>query len=122
MVEFVENSNAIAVKINLSYKEGMGTFQIYECARSAWRIDKNKVDQIKYVVVVFKGEIKEVFKVAGWFDAGSTLSSVERLSIENKVEFVGCLAEDKIREKYNGRRLEDFIGDKFETFRYMTVQ
>lgn len=39
---FNEKTNAIAVKINNTYKPDMTDFQLYDTCRTAWDIDKEK--------------------------------------------------------------------------------
>ena len=45
---FNEKTNAIAVKINNTYKPDMTDFQLYDTCRTAWDIDKEKRSILKY--------------------------------------------------------------------------
>ena len=104
---FNEKTNAIAVKINNTYKPDMTDFQLYDTCRTAWDIDKEKRSILKYV------------------DAGTTLNTINTedkiVSAETRSEFVGKFAEDEIRDKYKGTQLTDYAEKSYGNFVYMNV-
>lgn len=122
---FNETTNAIAVKINNTYKEGMPDNALYDVTRTAWKIDKEKRSIIKYVVAVNNGIIKDVFKVAAWVNAGTTINNViskdEIETPEARSEFVGNFADDEIRANYKGQPLTKYAEESYREFVYMTV-
>lgn len=75
----------IVIKIKQSTIEKQNSR--YECTRSAWKLDINKVKQYPYVLSVTDGIVKEVYKATEWH------------SMENgRVGFTGTVAEDEIRK------------------------
>ena len=99
--------NIIAIKINRSYRENMTVTELYEVTRGWWKLDLKKARYAEYVFSVYQGIVKEVYKIDGWFPAGS----IPRITLPNEVapadrfEFVGEVAEQNIREKYIGKSL-----------------
>ena len=83
-------------------------FELYEITRGYWRVNFDNVKDIEYALAVAGGEILEVYKIAAWFPAETTLRSVETPSenVENRLEFVGKIAPEKIRDKYIGKKVE----------------
>lgn len=99
--------DVLIIKVNKSYHHDMTTAEIYEITRSWWRLDANKLENIKYVLSVYYGLVLEVFEVAGWFPAGTTINSkiFPDDKMKGKREFVGKVAPDKIRSKYIGKTI-----------------
>jgi hypothetical protein len=55
----------LAVSINSTYEERGRT--VYDCARYAWGFDgQNPNGVIKWVLAIFHGEVKGIFKVKEW--------------------------------------------------------
>lgn len=106
--DFAEN--VILLNLAKSYdRENPPTkFELYEITRGYWRVSLDSVKDIEYALAVSGGEILEVYKIAAWFPAETTLRSVETPSenVENRLEFVGKIAPEKIREKYIGKKVE----------------
>lgn len=94
--------NVIAIKINQAYRENMTELELYEVTRGYWKVNVKKAEKADYVFSVYKGMIKEVYKVKEWLPAGtiprSTLPDAETPA--NRFEFVGEVAEENIRDKY----------------------
>lgn len=59
--------NFVIININNSYKRASGEERIYEATKGIWRMNKNKLDSIKYVLSEYKGLIVEVFEVEKWY-------------------------------------------------------
>ena len=80
----------------------------FELTRGYWRVSLDSVKDIEYALAVVGGEILEVYKIAAWFPAETTLRSVETPSenVENRCEFVGNIASEEIRNKYIGKKVE----------------
>lgn len=99
------SENIIVVKINRSYQENMPEAALYDATRGYWKLSLQRAKQAEYAFSVYKGIIKEVYKIDGWLPAGSiprpTLPDAEVPA--DRYEFVGKPAEDKIREKYIGK-------------------
>lgn len=99
----------LVVKINKTYREGMSSEELYEIIRGIWKLDKRKLDKIRYVFGVYQGTVKEVYEVAYWNDAGSNeykFRKHEPQELVGRSEFVGHIAPDEIRDKYLGKGID----------------
>lgn len=94
--------NVIAIKINQAYRENMMELELYEVTRGYWKIDVKRAEKAQYAFSVYKGIIKEIYKIREWLPAGtiprSTLPDAETPA--NRFEFIGEVAEGEIRNKY----------------------
>lgn len=94
--------NVIAIKINQVYRENMTELELYEATRGYWKINVKRAEMADYVFSVYKGIIKEVYKIKEWLPAGT----IPRLTLPDakvpadRFEFVGEVAEGEIRNKY----------------------
>ncbi|MCM1220430.1 MAG: hypothetical protein NC548_38690 [Lachnospiraceae bacterium] len=99
--------NVIAIKVNHSYKEDISEAGLYDITRGYWKISIQRAERAEYAFSVYKGIIKEVYKIEKWLPAGSvprpTLPDAE--VPEGRYEFVGEIAEDEIRNKYIGKSM-----------------
>ena len=59
--------DTIIININTSYKRASGVDKLYQSTKERWRMDKDRLDGIKYVLSEFKGLIVEVFEVKKWY-------------------------------------------------------
>ena len=66
----------------------------YNAVRSAWKVDKNRANKIKYVLGVVDGIVKEVFEVDEWKEAGN-----------GRYEFYGKVATEDKRSIFKDKRL-----------------
>lgn len=107
----------------------MTQIELYDFTRGIWPIDRNRVEGVEFAFAVFEKEIKEVYKIAGWFNAGNTMTirgnnlklhESDSATIDNRYEFVGNLANEEIREKYLNKKIEDvFKGTR--SFEYVNA-
>ena len=92
---------AMVIRISQAYREDMTPQELYDVTRSAWKVNLDRANTIDYAFAVYKGEIKEIYKVAGWHEAGTTFVPKRDDIIDSgRFEFVGTVAEDAIRDKY----------------------
>lgn len=93
--------NVIAIKINQAYRENMTELELYEATRGCWKVDVNRAEKAQYAFCIYKGIIKEVYKIIEWLPAGTiprpTLPDAETPA--DRFEFVGEIAKN-IRDKY----------------------
>ena len=59
--------DTIIININTSYKRASGEDKLYQSTKERWRMDKDRLDGIKYVLSEYKGLIVEVFEVKKWY-------------------------------------------------------
>ena len=92
---------AMVIRISQTYREDMTPQELYDITRSAWKVNLDRANTIDYAFAVYKGEIKEIYKVAGWHEAGTTfVPKRDDIIGSGRFEFVGTVAEDAIRDKY----------------------
>lgn len=103
---------AVLIRINQLYRYGMTDVELYDSTRGVWRIGPKR-DRAKYALAVFEGIVREVYRIAGWFPAGSTFN-VRRdgrgLRSPERWEFVGTIAEESVRHRYVNR----YVGHLFD--------
>jgi hypothetical protein len=96
-LEDIIKEPSIIFRVNKTYKSNMTTEEIYEITRNSWVLSKRKFDA-QYAFTVYKGNIKEVFKINFW-------NKVE----DNRWEFEGKVADKKIRNKYLDLSIKNFF-------------
>lgn len=98
------------ITINRLFREGMSAEELYEATRGAWKIGAQR-EKTQYVLAVFKGVVQEVYRVHGWFPAG-TLEYRTRDTTgweqTGRWEFEGSVAAD-IRHLYVGRSVKTYL-------------
>ena len=102
--DFLED--AVLVKVNQLYRNGMSDFELYEVTRGFWRVDKSKVEGIHLALAVYDGMVLEAYEIAAWLPAGSGMCadrSVSQAELAHRMEFVGRVAERCIRDRYVGK-------------------
>lgn len=106
--------NVIFIRVN-RYHYGMTEFELYDQTRRSWKVNPERANKAKYAFAVYDGLILEVYKVVAWFPAHTTYCSlpvsedVRQHDIDgNRMEFVGQIAEQMIREKYVGKSVTVF--------------
>lgn len=113
LVEIKEN--IVLIRINKLFDPAMTQEQMYEATRGVWRIGsrRNKAD---FAFAVFKGEVKEVYKIISWHPAGTLKyysriinSFLEKNDMGKRWEFDGVVAEEEIRKKYVGQSVKQFF-------------
>ena len=109
---------AIAVKVNQTYREGMSAGELYDCTRGIWKVSKIRVEKTEIAFAVYHGIVKEVYEIENWFDELTTEYEFRKPNPTGKrYEFVGKVAEEKIREKYIGK----FLPTGRNTIQYFNV-
>jgi hypothetical protein len=102
---------SILIRINREYRYGMSEVELYDATRSAWKLGKRR-EQAELAFAVFEGVVREVYQISQWLPGGSTFNvrrSGAREPIPSRWEFVGTLANEKVRLKYRNR----YVGDYF---------
>jgi len=101
---------ALIININRTFRYGMPEIEMYDSTRSAWVIGDRKTNA-KYALATYQGIVQEVYEIKGWFAANSTLNSRKK-EAENteRWEFVGKIAANEIRNKYQFRDISKYLG------------
>lgn len=100
----------IVIRINRLYRPGMTPMELYDATRGVWVLSKRR-EKAKYAYAVFAGVIREVYEIAQWLPAGSTMNTRPRgdLLARDRWEFVGRIAPEGIRKRYVDR----YVGHTF---------
>lgn len=76
---------------------------LYEATRRAWRANLNKVKKVKVVLSVVGGIVREVYEVHEWYRSAEA---------DNRVEFIGKPANDKIANLFRGKMIPEYYRKK----------
>jgi len=106
--------NLILIRINKAYHYGMTDFELYDATRGCWKINVDNAKEYKYACSVYDGMILEVYSIAQWFEAYTTMRNYprpegQRDKIDGRYEFVGSVAADEIRKRYVGKIVSDLF-------------
>ena len=101
---------AILIRANQLYEYGMSEVELYDITRGVWRVGIER-EKAKYAFSVYEGIVREVYKIEQWFPAGTTFSTRNPHGLDDpeRWEFVGKLAESKIRDKYLYKSVEEYF-------------
>ncbi|MEI6881355.1 MAG: hypothetical protein WCK82_08505 [Bacteroidota bacterium] len=99
--------NCALIRISKTYKSGMPSSELYEYTRGIWKISEKTRNKLQFACCVYNGVIREVYKIEKWFPAGATFYS-HRQDIASRIdsgrfEFIGNIADQKIKTQYNYR-------------------
>lgn len=99
--------NILAIRLNHAYHDSLTSQELYDVTRGYWTVSLKNAQKADYAFCVYKGEIKEVYQIHGWFPAGT----FPRPAIPNgavpdgRFEFTGAVAGQDIRDKYVGKSI-----------------
>lgn len=92
---------ALLIRISRAYDANMTEQELYDITRSSWKVNYDRVQNVEYAFSIYQGQILEVYKVAGWYAAGTTFAERNEDALSSgRFEFVGTIAEDDVRDKY----------------------
>ena len=114
--KMAENLNidepVLIIRVNKLYRPSMTPTELYEITRGIWKVTGSRRDCVQYAFSVYKGVVKEVYKVNTWYPAMSTpyqtrtepdITLHGQISMTGRWEFIGEVAEPAIRNKYIDR-------------------
>lgn len=90
---------AIIITINKYYKRFMSEEDLYNITRISWRLANRRIKTIKYGIASYRGIVREVYEIDGWF----------KTEDGKRWCFTGKIAEENIRNKYLNQSLENYI-------------
>jgi len=106
------DDEVMLIKINKLYNNEMDEYELYEVTRGYWRVNIEQAKKVKYVFAVYYGMVLEVYEVAGWLPAFSTMT-YQRIEnkeeLKNRYEFVGKIAPDNVRRKYKDKSVANIF-------------
>lgn len=92
----------ILIKLNASYRAAEDDpMALYDATRGTWRVDHVRASRAEYAAPVFGGVIREVYSIAAWLPAESTLyADLRQNEPHSRWEFVGRIAPSDVRDRY----------------------
>jgi hypothetical protein len=94
----------VLIKINHTYSDTtkLGAIELYDATRGTWKVSLASATKAQYALAVFGGTVREVYEIAEWLPAGSTMyADPERdVGAATRYEFVGRLAPVAVRKLY----------------------
>ncbi|MFC2947654.1 LEM-3-like GIY-YIG domain-containing protein [Virgibacillus sediminis] len=102
------DESVMLIRLTKAFRYDLTDIELYDAVRGVWRIGDNR-EKVDYAFAVFDGIVHEVYKVEGWFKAGSTFNTRGRLDNDSRWEFVGHIAEDTMRSKYLRKSVEHYL-------------
>lgn len=93
---------SILIRINQVYRYGMSPVELYDATRTSWKVGE-RAKKAQLAFAVFEGTIREVYRITGWLQAGSSFNvhfEGKKREVRDRLEFVGTLAEEVTRKRY----------------------
>tara|TARA_B100000315_G_scaffold174959_1_gene163469 strand:+ start:313 stop:1041 length:729 start_codon:yes stop_codon:yes gene_type:complete len=99
---------SILIRINELYHFGLSPIELYDVTRGRWKVGKKR-DKAKYAFSVYDSVVKEVYEIKQWLPSGSTFSTRSDNPPPDRWEFIGKLAEKRIRDSYLNKSVGDYF-------------
>jgi uncharacterized protein len=102
--------NMVLIRINKLYDPTFNDLQLYDATRGIWEIAESKRNLVTHACALFQGKIREVYEIASWHPAGSTLYATRdsaELTSSTRFEFVGKLAPHGVAKMYKNRSVPE---------------
>jgi hypothetical protein len=113
--------SSLLINISQMYRYGMSAVELYDATRKSWRVGSRR-ELIEYTMAVHRGVIREVYRVAAWLPANSTMTALgttsnisggeqigDDIELGERYEFVGRIAESSVRRRYLGRSVRHYL-------------
>jgi len=104
-VEVQITEPVICIRINELFRDDMSDTELYNATRSCWKVSLNSANKIDYALSVHKGIVQEVYYIKEWVEADPTAHEKN----PGRFEFIGGIAEDKIRDKYRFQSIKHYF-------------
>lgn len=98
---------ALLIRINRLFRYGMSPQELYDATRGWWVVGERR-ERVEIGLAVYDGVVQEVYRIEGWYPAGSTFNTRDDEPPEDRWEFVGRVAGDELREKYRFGSVRDY--------------
>lgn len=110
--EVTITDKVILINISRLYRYGMTTMELYDATRGIWKVAPDRHDA-GYAFCLYGGIVREVYTIATWVPAGSTMTrrdfSEKEYDLSERYEFVGQIAPPPIRKKYLGKSVRGYF-------------
>ncbi len=116
------SESVLLITVNRYYRRGMSNEMLYEITRGNWVIG-NRRNQAKYAFAVYKGIIREVYKIERWFPAPLDDTEIKRQwAAEHSIN---SEAKQKKRWQFDGNiaeSLRHYVGGSVEKYSKIGAQ
>ncbi len=100
---------SVLIRVSQLFRPGMSAAELYEITRGVWKIGRRRED-LQYAMAVHNGIVREVYRIKGWYRAGSTRYRFRKhLKSPGRFEFIGTPAPRAIRGRYVGRSVVQLL-------------
>lgn len=104
------NDPIVLIRINQQFRYSMTELELYDFTRGYWKMNMQRAQGAKYALSVYNGIVQEVYEIKAWLQAGDTMNVRGAVDVDNsRVEFVGKIAEKKVRNKYRYKSVEHYF-------------
>lgn len=93
---------ALIIIVNKLYWYGMPPEELYRIVHEKWRLSRDRINNVKYVIAAYLGLTREVYEVKEWYD------TFDERTKKMRVGFNGKVAEENIRNKYLNGSLSNY--------------
>lgn len=100
------------ININKTFRYGMSPDDLYHATRGVWPVGTDR-DKAKYALAVFRGVVREAYRIDEWQPAATTLQrhrpEVADPKYKRRWEFVGAIADENTRRTYCGKNVRAYL-------------
>lgn len=110
-VKISSKHKVVLIRVNQLFKTLMNPDELYDATRGVWEAG-TRADEAEYAFTVYKGVVREVYRIEKWHPAGSTSYKTrlpESVDWEGRWEFTGEVAEASVRQKYLLRSVKEYL-------------
>jgi len=103
----------ILIRINKLYRPEMTADELYEATRGIWKVGDRR-SRASFAVAVFKGVVREVYKIEQWHQAGTTQYRTRTFTPQQclgRWEFTGAVAIEDMREKFRFGNVSRYLNE-----------
>lgn len=101
---------SILIRINKEFRYSMSEMELYDYTRGYWKINSQRAQNSQFAFAIYNGIVQEVYSVKTWLKAGESMNLRGKVeNIEDRIEFIGKIANDIIRKKYKYKSVEDYF-------------
>jgi uncharacterized protein len=122
--EITIKDKAILINISRLYRYGMTAMELYDTTRGVWKVAPER-HAAEFAFSVYGGIVREVYSIAAWVPADSTLMTGRDVgqepsdvglddggkerNLSQRREFVGKVAPAPVRKKYVGKSVRRYF-------------
>lgn len=100
----------ILFTLSRQFRYDMTAGELYDATRAAWKLRVKRAEKAEFAMGVYRDVIQEVYVAEAWVRGHSTIQASglrewTDQSLDDRHEFVGRLAPEKIRHRYVGHSI-----------------